>query len=67
MRLSVGSIQTRSTAADTSGANVSREPRNDGHELTGAPLAPVARVSRTVAAARSLCDWRRGESTRRLK
>jgi len=53
VRLSVGSIQTRSTAADTSGGNASREPRRGGHGLAGAPLAPVASVSRAVTAARS--------------
>src|SRR5207247_6566887 len=63
VRLSVGSIQTRSTAADTSAGKASRDPRITGHRPAGAPLAPVARVSRTVAIARSLGAWWRVERT----
>jgi hypothetical protein len=46
----VGSIQTRSTAVDTSGGKASREPRRGGHGVPDAPLI-LARHSRTRAAA----------------
>lgn len=50
VRLSVGSSQTRSTAADSSGENASREPRRDGQDVLAAPLALEARHSRTMEA-----------------
>src|SRR5215470_13248815 len=51
VRLSVGSVQTRSTAVDTSGGKPSRGPRRAGHGVREAPLGPAARHSRTRAAA----------------
>ena len=50
VRLSVGSSQTRWTAADSSGENASREPRRDGQDVLAAPLALEARHSRTMEA-----------------
>ena|SRR5947207_4995528 len=50
VRLSVGSSQTRSIAADSSGENASREPRRDGQDVLAAPLALEARHSRTMEA-----------------
>ena len=45
-------IQTRSTAADTSGENASRGPRTEDQGLAATPLALVARASRALTAAR---------------
>jgi hypothetical protein len=50
VRLSVGSSQTCSTAADSSGENASREPRRDGQDVLAAPLALDTRHSRTITA-----------------